>query len=276
MAISNILKGAGQGNAAFDKLSKGLQDVSSFSSNINGPFGTRVEQARASTNRVARTPWVMSTTEWLADPNPKVLIWASNPSDVTWSMPQRSTIAKNLFGTVQHVWPDSGRGTFFDEFRLTLNLQSGSIMPIVLNQDHLSFASGESNPSEDLFRQFNAAAAKPDYKISPGLSNFYDFMQLVDAPKLTQASKGKPARANLVSIQYSSNIFPQLTLFGMFDPSGIKFTDSSQNPNQVQSWTAEFIVTDTSPRLSNNSGHFLNNKNIKDLYTSERIKKMKT
>jgi hypothetical protein len=87
---------------------------------------------------------------------------------------------------------------------------------------------------------------------SGGVANFYDFMQLVDAPKLTLGTSTAPPRANLVSIQYRSAIFPALTLLGMFDPAGIRFTDTVDN--QINGWSADFVVYDTVPKLSTFNG----------------------
>ena len=74
-------------------------------------------------------------------------------------------------------------------------------------------------------------------------------MNLVDAPKLTEQGE-----INYVTIRYHSTLFPELTLLGMIDPSGIRFTDSASSPHEVQSWSVDFIVQDTQPRLSISNG----------------------
>lgn len=240
----------GKGNEAFAAISNILK--SEIATGSSAPGGNNVSNdksvlamlERQRQNGIIRTPWVMSTTEWLSKKPAKALIWGSNPSDISWQMPQRSVHAKNLFGTVLHVWPDTKRGTFFDEIVLTLRLQSGNIIPVIMGTGK--------------------------WVASGGLANFYDFMQLVDAPKLTL---GTPPRANLVSIQYSSNLFPKLTLIGMFDPSGIQFTDSSAEPNQVMGWTATFVVYDTYPRLSSNTSTDLSNAALLQLWLDERVTK---
>jgi len=193
-------------------------------------------------NGVRRNAWVMSTTEWLK--SGRGMVWEANPSDVTWSMPQRSMHTKNLRGTVLHVWPDVERGTFFDEFRIHLNFQSGSILPLTTDQNE---------------------------RIPPGgIKNFYDFMQLVDCPKLTSDNPPVP---NLVKIYYNSNLFPKLTLIGMFDSNGITFTDSSQEPNQVTGWGADFIVYETTPALSANALAGLQaNQPLLDIWDQIKIK----
>jgi hypothetical protein len=239
-------------NAQFQKIVDdltALQKTSTISSNA-GTSGHDIPLANqtsfssiiAAQNAVNRTAWVMSTTEWLSASPQRGIVWTANPSDITWNMAQRSTHSKNLFGTVMHVWPDNGRDTFFDELRLTLNLQSSNILPV------------------------RSKSAASGWVAPPGMGNFYDFMQLVDAPKLT--SNG---RANLVSIQYNSALFPQLTLLGMFDSSGIRFTDSSATPNQVSSWTADFIVYDTAPRLTSLSSGTQSNSSLLDLWFRQRV-----
>jgi hypothetical protein len=194
-------------------------------------------------NGVKHQPWIMSTTEWLLQNPPKGLVWFANPSDVTWSMPQRAIHSKTLVGTVLHVWPNNNRGTFFDEFKLTFTLQAGNMMPVRANDGK--------------------------WQASGGIVNFYDFMQLVDAPKLTVGSATQPPRTNLVSIQYHSNLFPSLTLMGMFDPAGIRFTDSSASPSTVTGWTVDFVVYDTVPKLSTFSGQQTNTKLLQNWITDK-------
>lgn len=233
---------ANQLNDQFKEICNGLNNLSKDpitqgtgeQRNTNYNRGKKAEQ-----NGTQRTPWVMTTTQWLSEKTPRALVWDVNPSDVTWSMPQRSMHTKNLYGTVLHVWPNTNRNTFYDEFRLHMNFQSGSIMPVFLPGSVINKKTGESRTGNG-----------DSWIASGGLTNFYDFMQLVDAPKLTVGTEKSPARANLVTIQYNSNLFPQLTLTGMFDSNGITFTDSSQEPNQVMGWSADFIVYDSMPRLS--------------------------
>jgi len=197
--------------------------------------------AKAKINGVKRNAWVMTTTEWLK--TGRGLVWEANPSDITWSMPQRSMHTKNLRGTVLHVWPDTERGTFYDEFRIHLNFQSGSILPMLDDGK---------------------------YKPPGGIQNFYDFMQLVDAPKLTSDNPPVP---NLVKIYYNSHLFPKLTLIGMFDSNGISFTDSAAEPNQVMNWGADFIVYETTPALSANAIAGLQaNKNLLQIWERSQIK----
>jgi hypothetical protein len=150
----------------------------------------------------------------------KAIKFRCNPSDITWSMTQRSQEQKTKAGTVLHVWNDHDRKTYFNEPVITLNLQAGNILPV-----------------RDI-KNFNIPVV-PD-----GLSNFYEFMALVDEVKVLD-----DGRANLVYIDYNSLIFPKIRLWGFFTPNGINFSDKSSNPATVNSWTASFTVYKSEPNL---------------------------
>lgn len=218
-----------QANAQFDAVVNAIKNLQEEKS-IDNPLNTN-NSPKAVQNGTERYPWIMSTTEWLQENPPKGIAWDINPSEISWNMSQRTTTTKTLIGTVLHVWPNTGRGTFFDEPRITLTLQTGNIMPVKLKNG--------------------------EYVPSGGIVNFFDFMQLVDAPKLTVGTSSQPPRANLVIIQYNSNVFPSLTLTGMFDPTGIKFTDTSVD-NQINGWSIDFIIYDTIPKLSTFNGVSIN------------------
>lgn len=212
-----------QANTQYEEIVQGLDEL--VNSTLLSDYYDRFSESpskRSSQNGINRVPWVMSTTEWLQQSPPKGMAWEANPSEISWNMPQRSVTTKTLIGTVMHVWPNQGRSSFFDEARLTFNLQSGNIIPVYSKTD--------------------------GWQPAGGVVNFYDFMQLVDAPKLTLGTVTAPPRANLVTIQYRSSIFPALTLLGMFDPSGIRFSDNVDN--QINGWSADFIVYDTIPKMS--------------------------
>jgi hypothetical protein len=213
MSFNNV--GKGQASDYFKKINSGLETLEKQNSDSG------VKQMSYHTNRV---PWIMSTTEWLE--KGKGITWFCNPSDISWSMRLRQATTKNANSTVTHNWPNNNRGTHFDEFVITMTLQTGNLM-------HYNRA----NPRTDSLTNI----------VSPGLVNFYDFLQLMDAPKLTANG-----RTNHVVIKYNSNIFPKLTLIGQFDPEGVKFNDTSQDPNNVNSWSVSFIVYDSNPRLSDN------------------------
>lgn len=240
-----------QANTEYDKVVTALDTLSKDSTMAKGRGDSPISllsNLRHAQNGIDHEPWIMSTTEWLLQKPPKGLVWFANPSDASWSLNQRATITKHLTGTVMHVWPNNSRGTFFDEPRVTLTLQTGNLLP-VLND------SGT-------------------WQVSGGIVNFYDFMQLFDAPKLTVGTSTEPPRTNLVNIQYHSNLFPSITLMGMFDPStGIKFTDSAQSPTSPTGWTVDFIVFDTVPKLSTYTGQQTNSKLLQNWINAKVDKK---
>jgi len=167
--------------------------------------------------------WEMGCISWQQPKNPedrKAIKFRVNPSDVSWSMAQRSQEQKTKAGTVLHVWNDRDRKTYFDEPVITLNLQSGNILPVRNILEPLT-------PS-----------------VPEGLCNFYEFMALVDEVKVLD-----DGRANLVYIDYNSLIFPRIRLWGFFTPNGITFSDNASNPAQVSAWTASFTVYKSLPSL---------------------------
>jgi hypothetical protein len=150
----------------------------------------------------------------------KAIKFRCNPSDISWSMTQRSQEQKTKAGTVLHVWNDHDRKTYFNEPVITLTLQTGNILPV-----------------RNIFQ--------PSTPVVPeGLNNFYEFMALVDEVKVLD-----DGRANLVYIDYNSLIFPKIRLWGFFTPNGISFSDKASNPATVNSWTASFTVYKSEPNL---------------------------
>lgn len=180
----------------------------------------------------SRIAWRMTCKSWLNMQNTpdsrRYLIWACNPSDVSWTLNQRGVLSKNKTGTVLHVWRDRVRNTFYDEPILNLNLQAGNLMNVTVDTS--------GNISTPTF-------SRPT--MAPGLDNFYQFLQLFDETKITPEGQG-----NFVTIQYGSRLFPNMTMTGMFVPDSLKFTDSSQTPNTVTSWTVSFQVYSTIPMFN--------------------------
>lgn len=183
---------------------------------------------------VARLPWVFSTfgnlttNEKVSDKTKNSLIWYANPISVDWQISQRASEVKTKAGTVLHVWRDRARQTDYDDPKITLTFQSGNIMP--------SYSNGVNTAK---------VTGVPDQIVAPGLNNFYQFLELVDASKI---NKGQ---ANLIHILYRSRIFPSMVLTGFFDPQTvIRFTDSADKPFQINSWSATFTVYNTIPALN--------------------------
>lgn len=241
----------GAASAYFEKVNAGLTKLTE-----KGSAANQKTQGGLITNRI---PWVMSTTEWLE--RGEGIIWNCNPSEVSWNIRLRQSTSKNAYSTVTHNWPNDNRGTHFDEFVLNLTLQSGNLMP------YRRDTSSANSADVDTFGTDRSS-------VSPGLVNFYDFLKLVDAPKLTSSkSAGGAGRSNHVIIKYNSNIFPKLTLIGQFDPEGIKFNDSATEPNQVSSWSATFIVLDSNPRISDNTNVQSNSVMLEHYFSSMGAKR---
>ena len=164
----------------------------------------------------------------------KFLTWWVNPSECQWKVGTRTTIEKVGGGAIHHEWPQTGMGTNsafdhsrFDQPMLSLAFQSG----IVTVGGYNDIFSGNSNSSSP----------------PPGLANFFDFLRLLERSNITE--DGYP---NYINILYASPIFGDqgIWLQGFFDDGGVSWTDSAENPNQITSWGASFIVYNSSPPLS--------------------------
>ena len=103
---------------------------------------------------------------------------------------------------------------------------------------------------EVLEERLTSEASLTQPLVPPGLYNFYSFLDLVDEQRIiSDPNDPNFGRMNLVYVIYNSNIFPQLTLSGIFTPDGVSFADEASEPNMVNSWTANLVVYNTSPRL---------------------------
>jgi len=210
-----------------------------------------------------RLPFVLTCQSWIKAG--RYIVFRANPSEVQWRMPQRSVQQKTRQGEVIHVWKDRIRNnTFYDEPQLTFTFQSGNIMPIrrkpmkideqaierAIEKQQATGTSGESgdafNIPPNLTRKtYDKSETEPE--LPSGLKNFYEFLDLVDEQKILDSGD-----VNFVYLVYNSRIFPSITLAGLFTPEGVSWTDSSDNPNQIMSWSANFTVYDSYPKMSNN------------------------
>ena len=182
---------------------------------------------------VDRSPWVFATFDAVqgAESPDNTIVWAANPKSVSWQINQRASESKNKSGTVLHVWRDRLRNTDYDDPKITFQFQAGNILPT----------------ANDVFSPDLAPKNNPPVDLSDGLRNFYQFLSLVDAPKI--ASTGE---ANLIHVLYRSRIFPNMILTGFFDPQVVvQFQDDGQNPNTISGWQATFTVYSTTPKLNN-------------------------
>jgi hypothetical protein len=160
------------------------------------------------------------------------IFWTASPKSITWQINQRGSEEKNKSGTVLHVWRDRTRRTDYDDPKINIHFQTGSIYPTF-----------DGNQKQ---------------QISTGLNNFYQFLELVDAPKIS--ATGEP---NVIHILYRSAIFPSMVLTGFFDPQVVvQFTDDSQNPWQVTGWSANFTIYSSTPKFRSFSE--LRNKFMQD------------
>jgi hypothetical protein len=178
---------------------------------------------------INRTPFIMTTDEWLADQ--KYLVWSHNPNQVTWTIKERATNEKTKSGTITHYWWDRNRQTFFDEIVIELQLQTGNIMPI----------------------KWDATQAAPT--LPEGLNDFYTFWDLINSRKILA-----DGQTNFRYILYNSPVFPRMTLKGKFDPeAGYPFSESAESPHAISDWRCTFIVQDMTPRIGSGGIEFLKN-----------------
>lgn len=178
---------------------------------------------------ISRTPFIMTTDEWLGQQ--KYLVWSHNPNQVTWTIKERATNEKTKSGTITHYWWDRNRQTFFDEIIIEMQLQTGNIMPI----------------------KWDATQAAPT--LPEGLNDFYTFWDLVNSRKILANGQ-----TNFRYILYNSPVFPRLTLKGKFDgEAGYPFSESAESPHAISDWRCTFIVQDMTPRIGSGGIDFLKN-----------------
>jgi hypothetical protein len=194
---------------------------------------------------VTRKPWVFSTfanvtaatalSQQNSNEAASTIVFAANPKSVSWQMPQRGSESKNKSGSVLHIYHNRLRGTDFDDPKITIQFQAGNILPQSVDATDPNTTPENSLPGID---------SNPPTNISGGLNNFYQFLTLLDQPKISNG------HANTVHILYNSRTFPSLIMTGFFDPQvGVQFSDDSQNPNTITGWTATFTIYSTTPRL---------------------------
>lgn len=162
--------------------------------------------------------------------------WWVNPSECQWKMATRTTVEKISGGVVHHEWPQTGmyganfsqQGSRFDQPMISFTFQTGIITPGGYND----IMSGEDTSTAP----------------TPGLGNFFDFLELLDQPDVTEQD-GEP---NYINIIYVTPVFGQkgIWLQGFFTEEGVAWTDSAEHPNQITSWGATFMVFNSQPRFS--------------------------
>lgn len=209
---------------------------------LRGSIGTEdVENRSAVESTRVRSPFVLTCQDWLTQRQPRYLIAAVNPSEIQWRLPQRAAAQKTRVGEIVHYWRDRFRNTYYDEPQLSITFQSGNIMPIREKPPVKSTVT----TSIGVATRYRTDTSEVTPQVPPGLRNFYEFIELVDTQKILDSGD-----VNLVYIIYNSRLFPNMTLAGLFTPEGMSWTDSSSDPNQVSSWSANFTVYDSFPRLN--------------------------
>lgn len=168
-----------------------------------------------------------------------ILSFWVNPSESQWSIATRTTIEKVAGGAIHHEWPQIGLGSqgasVFDQPVVRFAFQSGIITPY--GYQHVG-SWGKPRSEAD---------KEKDY-IPPGIGNFYQFMTILSDTNVTPA--GTP---NYVNILYLSATFPALWLRGFFTPDGVSWTDTADNPYQVNAWGASFEVFSSTPALNDSA-----------------------
>jgi hypothetical protein len=160
-----------------------------------------------------------------------------NPSECSWQVPLRSATHKTSGGAVHYEIPQASFQSPFSRFDLpVLNIKFQAGITTQGGYNHI-----DNGNLEDV--------------IPHGLTNFYDFMSLLDQPNLTNS--GEP---NFVNIMYVSPVHGSrgIWLRGFFEESGVSWTDNADNPNTINNWSASFIVCTSNPPLNKLKGNFEN------------------
>lgn len=170
----------------------------------------------------ARSPFLITRVGRLLDGEASMVLWC-NPSSASWSFTLRGNTVKVKNGVNFHYWYDSDRGTYYDDARLSLNFQSGSIAPLL-----------SVDQSGDVVQG----------RVPPGHRNFFDFAELLNDQRILD--DGSP---NQVIIVYNSRKFPRIVVIGEFDPqSGFSVDDTADDSEQIN-WSATFVVQRTIPEI---------------------------
>jgi len=199
--------------------------------------------SRISLEKYHRSEESCNTTRWafaresqvaLADKHSDdifIQLWV-NPSECQWKVGTRTANEKTQGGSINYEYirapTDPQDLTRFDLPTLSIAFQSGIL-----------FHGGYN----DLF------SGLPEPSIVPhGAANFCDFMELLNQPNVL--ANGSP---NYINILYISPLFvghKGLWLKGFFDENGVSWSDSADNPGQINNWTASFTVFQSNPGLN--------------------------
>lgn len=199
--------------------------------------------SRSSLEKQHRHPKSLDTIRWAMGRESAALLSGSgqwydafmqfwvNPSECSWQVPLRSAITKTHGGAVHHEIQQLDRFTLSSFTRFDLP---------VLN---ISFQAGIITAGG-----YNDIGNGDLPNITPhGITNFYDFLSLLDQPNLTP--DGQP---NYVNINYVSPVHGARVIWlrGFFSDDGVSWTESAENPNTITNWGASFLVCSSSPPLN--------------------------
>lgn len=207
-------------------------------SGTEGSGGSRVtlEKEHRSEKSKSTTRWALARESQiaLADGHSDdifIQLWV-NPSECQWKMGTRTANEKTQGGMINYEYPrypsDPENVNLFDLPTLTISFQSG----IITHGGYNHILSNQPEPSV----------------VPHGSANFCDFLDLLDQPNCL--SDGSP---NYINILYISPLFVGhrgLWLKGFFDENGVSWSDSSENPNMISSWTASFTIFSSNPPLN--------------------------
>ena len=218
-----LFEEAAKTNRVVPKVIEGLQDINEEDFAFYETVKTNKEADRSSNDpyAVGRSSgmWIVTCDYWIQK-GISALVCNTNPSDVSWNMPLRSSIIKTRSGFVTNVWGDRNKGdkAIFDNPSLNITWQSGNILPFQI---------------------------KGKKVVPAGIDRFYKMLDLLGNSK-SVLSNGLP---NRVHITYRSLIFPKITLTGQFSAAGTTFQESSSNPTMF-TYSTEFIIQTSIPSLS--------------------------
>lgn len=167
-----------------------------------------------------RVPVILTCQSWIRQGR-QIELWV-NPREVNWSFKLRGTTTAVKGGTTSYVWRDSSRGsTYFDEPRIGFTFQTGNCAPVYIDDSNF-------------------------VRVPPGLLDLYEFFELMNEPMVLD-----DGTMNYRVIAYNSVLFPQIVLYGFFQPDQeFTFSESAEDSTQT-SWSHTFILRTSIPKFYN-------------------------
>jgi hypothetical protein len=184
---------------------------------MRGPYGGHL-------NGDERVGFVLTSEMWRLQG--RAIQLHAGPSQVSWTLPLRASEEPTKSGHARFAQARIAHGstsetTYFDSPRVSIEFQTGNIMPIPLLLDEV--------------------------QTPYGLQDFYLFMELLNQPPLVPDGPYE-GKHNYVWIFYTSLQFPQVVLKGYFDPGGVTWQEEAGGLAE-RTWSAEFMVHEMSPEI---------------------------